>query len=181
MLTQQLLATSSSHPDSGPGLDIRNSRFDYQWKKVEVKISDKIRRRLPVDATEDVGAMEGWVCRDPKKEFQEVLQHDMWGVEPSDRWDWDALRAIIANNGLRNSLLVAPMPTASTSQILGNNECFEPYTSNIYTRRWEFVVVNKHLLHDLTEMGICSPALKNRMIHEEGSVQKIPEIPEWLK
>ncbi|KAL6546583.1 ribonucleotide-diphosphate reductase subunit rnr1 [Orobanche minor] len=113
-----------------------------------------------------------------------VLQHDMWGVKPSDRWNWDALWAMIAKNGLRNSLLMAPMPTASTSQILGNNECFEPYTSNIYTRRvlsGEFVVVNKHLLHDLTEMGIWSPALKNRMIHEEGSVQKIPEIPERLK
>ncbi|KAL6565424.1 hypothetical protein OROHE_004479 [Orobanche hederae] len=109
-------------------------RSNCQWKKVEVKVSDKLRRRLPVDATEDISAMEGWVCRDSKKEFQEVLQHDMWGVEPSDRWDWDALRAIIAKNGLRNSLPVAPMPTASTSQILGDNECFEPYTSNIYTR-----------------------------------------------
>lgn len=67
--------------------------------------------------------------------FQGILQPDMWGVKPSDRWDWDGLRAMIANNGVRNSLLIAPMPTASTSQILGNNECFEPYTSNIYSRR----------------------------------------------
>ncbi|KAK6125742.1 hypothetical protein DH2020_040516 [Rehmannia glutinosa] len=113
-----------------------------------------------------------------------ILQPDMWGVKPSDRWDWDGLRAMIANNGVRNSLLIAPMPTASTSQILGNNECFEPYTSNIYSRRvlsGEFVVVNKHLLYDLTEMGLWSPALKNRIIYEDGSVQKISEIPEELK
>nr|XP_043634763.1 ribonucleoside-diphosphate reductase large subunit [Erigeron canadensis] len=113
-----------------------------------------------------------------------VLQPDMWGVTPSDLWDWNALREMISKNGVRNSLLVAPMPTASTSQILGNNECFEPYTSNIYSRRvlsGEFVVVNKHLLHDLTEMGLWSPTLKNQMIYEDGSVQKIAEIPEDLK
>ncbi|XP_039123615.1 ribonucleoside-diphosphate reductase large subunit-like, partial [Dioscorea cayenensis subsp. rotundata] len=108
----------------------------------------------------------------------------MWNVTPSDRWGWSALREHISKNGVRNSLLVAPMPTASTSQILGNNECFEPYTSNIYSRRvlsGEFVVVNKHLLHDLTEMGIWSPVLKNQIIYENGSVLKIPEIPDNLK
>ncbi|CAI9271918.1 unnamed protein product [Lactuca saligna] len=113
-----------------------------------------------------------------------VLQPDMWGVTPSNLWDWNSLRGMISRNGIRNSLLVAPMPTASTSQILGNNECFEPYTSNIYSRRvlsGEFVVVNKHLLHDLTEMGIWSPAVKNQIIYEDGSVQKIMEIPENLK
>nr|GEW17377.1 ribonucleoside-diphosphate reductase large subunit [Tanacetum cinerariifolium] len=113
-----------------------------------------------------------------------VLQPDMWGVTPSDLWDWSALLAMISKNGVRNSLLVAPMPTASTSQILGNNECFEPYTSNIYSRRvlsGEFVVVNKHLLHDLTEMGLWTPTLKNQIIYEDGSVQKIGEIPEDLK
>ncbi|KAI3723103.1 hypothetical protein L2E82_34451 [Cichorium intybus] len=115
---------------------------------------------------------------------QGILQPDMWGVTPSDLWDWKALRGMISRNGIRNSLLVAPMPTASTSQILGNNECFEPYTSNIYSRRvlsGEFVVVNKHLLHDLTEMGIWSPAIKNQIIYEDGSVQKIMEIPDDLK
>lgn len=109
---------------------------------------------------------------------------DMWGVTPSDMWDWDALREMISKSGVRNSLLTAPMPTASTSQILGNNECFEPYTSNIYSRRvlsGEFVVMNKHLLHDLTEMGLWSPVLKNKIINENGSVSKIPEIPEQLK
>ncbi|KAI3825820.1 hypothetical protein L1987_07474 [Smallanthus sonchifolius] len=103
-----------------------------------------------------------------------VLQPDMWGVTPSDRWDWNVLRSMIAKNGVRNSLLVAPMPTASTSQILGNNECFEPYTSNIYS-------LNKHLLYDLTEMGLWSPTLKNQIIYEDGSVQKISEIPQHLK
>ncbi|XP_057994068.1 ribonucleoside-diphosphate reductase large subunit isoform X3 [Hevea brasiliensis] len=113
-----------------------------------------------------------------------ILQMDMWGVMPSERWDWDALREMILKNGVRNSLLVAPMPTASTSQILGNNECFEPYTSNIYSRRvlsGEFVVVNKHLLHDLTEIGLWSHSLKNKIINENGSIAKIPEIPEQLK
>eukprot|EP00253_Pinus_taeda_P012078 PITA_12078 len=113
-----------------------------------------------------------------------ILQPDMWGVVPSDRWDWAGLRDMIAKHGVRNSLLVAPMPTASTSQILGNNECFEPYTSNIYSRRvlsGEFVVVNKHLLHDLTDMGLWSPALKNEVIYHNGSVQNIREIPEELK
>jgi len=94
-----------------------------------------------------------------------------------------SLRDTISKVGVRNSLLVAPMPTASTSQILGNNECFEPYTSNIYSRRvlsGEFVVVNKHLLHDLTEMGIWTP-LKNQIIYEDGSVQKMAAIPDDLK
>ncbi|KEH32877.1 putative ribonucleoside-diphosphate reductase [Medicago truncatula] len=113
-----------------------------------------------------------------------ILQPDMWGVTPSNLWDWGALREMISKTGVRNSLLVAPMPTASTSQILGNNECFEPYTSNIYNRRTlsgEFVVVNKHLLHDLTEMGLWNPALKNKILYDNGSVQNLSEIPAELK
>ncbi|CAI5491857.1 unnamed protein product, partial [Closterium sp. Naga37s-1] len=113
-----------------------------------------------------------------------ILQPDMWGVTPSDRWDWAALREDIATHGLRNSLLVAPMPTASTSQILGNNECFEPYTSNIYSRRvlsGEFVVVNKHLLSDLTHLGLWLPDLKNEIMYRNGSVEGIDEIPQHLR
>ncbi|KAJ3047766.1 Ribonucleoside-diphosphate reductase large subunit [Rhizophlyctis rosea] len=113
-----------------------------------------------------------------------ILQPDMWGVETSDRWDWAGLRAKIAQHGVRNSLLVAPMPTASTSQILGNNECFEPYTSNIYTRRvlaGEFQIVNPHLLKDLTELGLWDDGMKNRIVAEGGSVQRIGVIPEELK
>jgi ribonucleoside-diphosphate reductase subunit M1 len=112
-----------------------------------------------------------------------VLQFDMWGVTPSDRHDWAQLRKDIAQYGIRNSLLLAPMPTASTSQILGNNECFEPYTSNIYTRRvlsGEFVVVNQHLLSDLVSLDLWNKDLKNTLIAHNGSVKDLP-IPDKLK
>ncbi|MDP1800651.1 MAG: ribonucleoside-diphosphate reductase subunit alpha [Bacteroidota bacterium] len=113
-----------------------------------------------------------------------IFQQDMWNVTPSPRWEWDTLREEVMKYGVRNSLLLAPMPTASTSQILGNNECFEPYTSNIYTRRvlsGEFVVVNKHLLRDLVKLGIWNDSLKNKIIAANGSVQNIPEIPANIK
>jgi ribonucleoside-diphosphate reductase alpha chain len=113
-----------------------------------------------------------------------IFQHDMWNVKPTNRWEWDVLKEEILKYGVRNSLLLAPMPTASTSQILGNNECFEPYTSNIYTRRvlsGEFVVVNKHLLRDLVKLGIWNDNLKNKIIAANGSVQDIPEIPQNVK
>ena len=113
-----------------------------------------------------------------------ILQYDMWGVTPTDLWDWDSLKADIAKHGVRNSLLVAPMPTASTSQILGNNECFEPYTSNIYSRRvlaGEFQVVNPWLLKDLVDMGLWSDNMKNRIIADGGSIQNIPNIPADIK
>lgn len=113
------------------------------------------------------------------------FQFDLWNVKPdSGRWDWDELRAEVVKHGVRNSLLVAPMPTASTSQILGNNECFEPYTSNIYTRRvlsGEFVVVNKFLLHDLVALGLWNSNMKNKIITANGSIQDIPEIPAHIK
>ncbi len=112
------------------------------------------------------------------------LQFDLWNVQPSDRRDWSALKANIKKYGLRNSLLTAPMPTASTSQILGNNECFEPYTSNIYSRRTlsgEFLVVNKHLLKDLVGLGLWSDSMKERIIAANGSIQHIEEIPDELK
>ncbi|KAI9294073.1 Rrm1 protein [Neoconidiobolus thromboides FSU 785] len=113
-----------------------------------------------------------------------VLQCDMWNVTPSELWDWNKLRKRIAKHGVRNSLLVAPMPTASTSQILGNNECFEPYTSNIYTRRvlaGEFQVVNPWLLRDLVELGLWNDSMKNRIISDQGSVQMIKTIPEDIR
>ena len=108
------------------------------------------------------------------------LQFDLWGVTPSDRWEWDVLKEEIMEKGMRNSLLVAPMPTASTAQILGNNECFEPYTSNIYTRRTlsgEFIVVNNHLLRDLTKLGLWDTDMKNQLIAANGSIQNITNIP----
>lgn len=113
-----------------------------------------------------------------------LLQYDMWNVTPSDLWDWKSLKEKIAVHGVRNSLLLAPMPTASTSQILGYNECFEPYTSNIYTRRvlaGEFQIVNHHLLKDLTELGLWNDSMKNRIISENGSIANIPSIPDELK
>ena len=115
------------------------------------------------------------------------FQHNLWNIkdeELSGRWDWASLRKEVMANGVRNSLLVAPMPTASTSQILGNNEAFEPYTSNIYTRRvlsGEFIVVNKHLLHDLVERGLWNETLKQEIMRHNGSVQNIPQIPADLK
>ncbi|ROT47460.1 ribonucleoside-diphosphate reductase subunit alpha [Candidatus Cardinium hertigii] len=116
---------------------------------------------------------------------QGILQFDMWGVTPSSgRWNWDNLRKEIGQHGVRNSLLVALMPTASTSQILGNNECFEPYTSNIYTRRvlsGEFIVVNKYLLEDLIELGLWNERMKEELIMGNGSIQHMQRIPQYIK
>jgi len=115
------------------------------------------------------------------------FQHNLWGVkdeELSGRWDWKELREEVEKHGVRNSLLMAPMPTASTSQILGNNECFEPYTSNVYTRRvlsGEFIVVNKHLLNDLIELGLWNDDMKNALMATNGSVQNIEGVPDNLK
>lgn len=113
-----------------------------------------------------------------------ILQYDMWNVTPTNRWDFDGLKKEIKKHGVRNSLLVAPMPTASTSQIFGNNECFEPYTSNIYVRRvlsGEFIVVNKHLLKDLVALNLWDGQMKNKIIAAEGSIQDIKEIPQHIK
>jgi len=116
---------------------------------------------------------------------QGKFQFDLWGVKPdSGRWDWENLRLDVMNHGVRNSLLVAPMPTASTSQILGNNECFEPYTSNIYTRRvlsGEFIIVNKYLLRDLVNRGLWDNNMKDKIITANGSIQDIAEIPQEIK
>jgi ribonucleoside-diphosphate reductase alpha chain len=112
------------------------------------------------------------------------MQFDLWGVTPTDRWEWNVLKEEVMEHGVRNSLLLAPMPTASTAQILGNNECFEPYTSNIYTRRvlsGEFIVVNKHLLRDLVKLGLWNDNLKNQLMGANGSIQNIKEIPDNIK
>jgi ribonucleotide reductase alpha subunit len=112
------------------------------------------------------------------------LQFDLWSVEPSDRYDWQALKSDIKEYGLRNSLLVAPMPTASTSQILGNNECFEPFTSNIYSRRTnagEFVMVNKYLMMELNKLGLWNEDIKNNIIANKGSIQQIITIPSHIR
>ena len=115
---------------------------------------------------------------------QGIFQFDMWGVTPTNRWEWDVLKEEVKTHGVRNSLLLAPMPTASTAQILGNNECFEPYTSNIYTRRvlsGEFIIVNKHLLKDLVKEGLWTKEMRQKLMASNGSVQNINEIPANIK
>lgn len=112
------------------------------------------------------------------------FQFDLWNVAPTKRWEWDVLREEVKEHGVRNSLLLAPMPTASTAQILGNNECFEPYTSNIYTRRvlsGEFIIVNKHLLKDLVKEGLWTKDMRQKIMVANGSVQNIEEVPQKLK
>ncbi len=115
---------------------------------------------------------------------QGIFQYDMWNVTPSARWEWDVLKEEVKMHGVRNSLLLAPMPTASTAQILGNNECFEPYTSNLYTRRvlsGEYIIVNKHLLKDLVKEGIWNKEMRQKLMASNGSVQAISEIPTHIK
>jgi ribonucleoside-diphosphate reductase alpha chain len=128
------------------------------------------------------GAYETW---EGSPISQGIFQFDMWGVTPeSNRWNWEKLRKEVVQHGVRNSLLLAPMPTASTSQILGNNECFEPFTSNIYVRRvlsGEFVVVNKYLLKDLVKLGLWNEEMKNNLVRASGSIQPIPNIPQHIK
>lgn len=136
-------------------------------------------------ASKDIAAKEGAYSTFAGSPVSKgVFQFDAWGVTPSERWDWATLKAEVIKTGVRNSLLVAPMPTASTSQILGNNECFEPYTSNIYSRRvlsGEFIVVNKHLLRDLVELNLWDNDMKTKIIKANGSIQKIDEIPAEIK
>jgi ribonucleoside-diphosphate reductase alpha chain len=113
-----------------------------------------------------------------------IFQFDMWNITPTTRYDWKKLRENIQLNGVRNSLCIAPMPTASTSQILSNNECFEPFTSNIYTRRTlagEFVIINKHLMRELITLNIWNTKIKDKIIENKGSVQNIAEIPDFIK
>ncbi|MDG1351195.1 MAG: ribonucleoside-diphosphate reductase subunit alpha [Crocinitomicaceae bacterium] len=113
-----------------------------------------------------------------------IFQYDMWDVKPTDRWEWKVLKDEVKKYGVRNSLLLAPMPTASTAQILGNNECFEPYTSNIYTRRvlsGEFIIVNKHLLKDLVKENLWNSDMRQKIMAANGSVQNIEEVPQHIK
>ncbi|MCE7073794.1 MULTISPECIES: ribonucleoside-diphosphate reductase subunit alpha [Dyadobacter] len=135
-----------------------------------------------MELAEKLGPYETWAGSPVS---QGIFQFDMWNVTPdSNRWDWEKLRKGVIQHGVRNSLLLAPMPTASTSQILGNNECFEPFTSNIYVRRvlsGEFVVVNKYLLKDLVRLGLWNEEMKNNLVRASGSVQAIPNIPQNIK
>ena len=136
-------------------------------------------------ASKDLAKVEGHYESYPGSPVSKgIFQYDMWDVKPTNRWEWDILKEEVAKYGVRNSLLLAPMPTASTSQVLGNNECFEPYTSNIYLRRvlsGEFPIVNKHLLRDLVDLGIWNDAIKNKIIADNGSIQGVAEIPDNIK
>lgn len=153
-------------------------------RKLNVQIFETIYHAAlerSCELAEELGAYETYEGSPASKG---ELQYDMWGVTPSSLWDWATLKNKIAQHGLRNSLLLAPMPTASTSQILGFNECFEPYTSNIYTRRvlaGEFQVVNPWLLRELVEQGLWNDAMKNRIIAHGGSIQNVPGIPDRIK
>lgn len=133
------------------------------------------------DLAKEYGAYESY---EGSPVSQGIFQYDMWGVTPSARWDWSALKANVKEHGVRNSLLVAPMPTASTSQILGNNECIEPFTSNLYTRRvlsGEFAVINKHLIQDLIKLDLWNDNMKNEIVKNNGSIQAVESIPAEIK
>ena len=149
--------------------------------------NDLMERVNPVRAELEIGddnLLGAYSSFEGSPASEGILQFDMWNVEPSDRYDWQTLKDSIKRNGLRNSLLLAPMPTASTSQILGNNECFEPFTSNIYSRRTmagDYVVANKHLMKELVELGLWTEALKDNIILNKGSIQQIDGIPDKIK
>lgn len=153
-------------------------------KKLNIEIFETIYF-ASMTASKDIAKVEGTYPSYPGSPLSKgIFQFDLWDVKPTGRWDFESLRKEVVQYGARNSLLVAPMPTASTSQILGNNECFEPYTSNIYSRRvlsGEFIIVNKHLLHDLIELGLWNSQMKNQIIEAGGSIQSIPSIPDSLK
>ena len=139
-----------------------------------------------MEASMELAKIEG-----PYKTFagsplsQGKFQFDLWNTKPvTDRYDWDTLRADVMKHGARNSLLVAPMPTASTSQVLGNNESFEPFTANVFTRRTnsgEFICLNKHLVRDLIKLNLWTAKIKNQLVADNGSIQKIKEIPDRVK
>ena len=153
-------------------------------KKLNKEIHETIYY-ASMTASKDLAKVDGpYESYEGSPVSQGIFQFDMWGVTPSSRWEWDILKDEVKKHGVRNSLLLAPMPTASTSQILGNNECFEPYTSNIYTRRvlsGEFIVVNKHLLKDLVNLGLWNDGLKNDIIAANGSIQNLDVIPQNIK
>lgn len=138
-----------------------------------------------LEASTEIAAVDGpYSTYEGSPISRGIIQPDMWGVTPSARWDWNLLREKIARHGIRNSLMVAPMPTASTAQIMGNNESTEPFTSNMYNRRvlaGEFTVVNKYLLKDLVDRGLWTPEIRNQIIAEKGSIQAITSIPEDIR
>ncbi len=164
----------------------RSNEISIQIKKQTHLISDSSRIVSDLSLKYSLSAEHcgAYASFEGSPASQGVLQFDMWGVTPSDRYDWTALKTSIMKHGIRNSLLLAPMPTASTSQILGFNECFEPLTSNIYSRRTlagEFVVANNYLMRELIELGIWNDKIKNNIIANKGSIQQLTVIPEHIR
>ena len=153
----------------GPRVDLLNVVNQYDYKLL---------------SSENTNLLGSYSSFEGSPASKGILQFDMWSVEPSNRYDWDTLKQSIQSYGLRNSLLVAPMPTASTSQILGFNECFEPFTSNLYSRRTlagEFVVVNKYLMKELIQLGYWNEQIKNNIIANKGSIQQLTNLPEHIR
>ena len=164
---------------------MRHSFDSKEAKKLNVEIFETIYFGA-MEASMELSKKEGsYETYEGSPVSKGIFQFDMWGITPdSNRWDWTKLKQKVKKNGVRNSLLLAPMPTASTSQILGNNECFEPYTSNIYTRRvlsGEFIVVNKHLLKDLIKLNLWDDSMKDKLMEANGSIQGFKEIPDDIK
>ncbi|ABN64299.1 Ribonucleoside-diphosphate reductase large chain 1 [Scheffersomyces stipitis CBS 6054] len=159
--------------------------FDSQQaRELNIQIFETIYHAA-VESSIELAQIEGpYESYEGSPASKGLLQYDLWDRKPTELWDWDTLKQNLSKHGLRNSLLVAPMPTASTSQILGNNECFEPYTSNIYSRRvlaGEFQIVNPYLLRDLVDLGIWNDAMKNNIIANNGSVQGLANVPDEIK
>ena len=164
---------------------MRHSFDSKEAKKLNVEIFETIYFGA-MEASMELSKKDGsYETYEGSPVSKGIFQFDMWGINPdSNRWDWTKLKQKVKKNGVRNSLLLAPMPTASTSQILGNNECFEPYTSNIYTRRvlsGEFIVVNKHLLKDLIKLNLWNDSMKDKLMEANGSIQGFKEIPDDIK
>jgi ribonucleoside-diphosphate reductase alpha chain len=158
--------------DSEPARKLNREIFETIYFAALVASKDLAKAHGPYETFQGSPLSEG------------LFQFDLWDAVPSPRWDWESLREEVKRNGVRNSLLLAPMPTASTSQILGNNECIEPYTSNIYNRRvlsGEFIVVNKYLMRDLVELGLWNQRIKDKILTSNGSIQHIEEIPAPIK
>lgn len=159
--------------------------FDSQEaRELNIQIFETIYHGA-VEASIELAQVEGaYTTYEGSPASKGLLQFDLWDRKPTELWDWDTLKQKMAKHGIRNSLLVAPMPTASTSQILGFNECFEPYTSNMYSRRvlsGEFQIVNPYLLKDLVDLGLWNESMKNNIIANNGSIQGLSNIPDEIK
>lgn len=184
----QIIATQHQSSNIFYTQDLHALYVDQTYRSFNEEFNALLNKRKPIFSEIDQCVQSGYggayssFSNSPLSKGK--FQFDLWGVQPTDRYDWNTLREKIITYGVRNSLLIAPMPTASTSQILGNNECFEPFTSNIYTRRTlagEFIVVNKHLMEELSNLGLWSEEVKNNIIANKGSVQNIEGIDKDIK